>query len=77
MWTLKFVSVGSMTSGVVYAGLMFFDYFNPDQLLSMKIFGVVVSILLIYTHRANIQRLKNKEENKANISFKKKNKKAA
>ena len=67
----KFVSVGSMTAGIVYASLMFVSYFNPDDILSMKVFGVVTSILLIVTHRKNISRLINKEENKANFSFKK------
>lgn len=67
----KFVSVGSMTAGIVYASLMFVSYFNPDDILSMKVFGVVTSILLIVTHRKNISRLINKEENKVNLSFKK------
>jgi glycerol-3-phosphate acyltransferase PlsY len=68
----KYVSLGSMVAGIIYASLMFVTYFNPDNLLSMKIFGVVTSTLLIYTHRKNISRLINKEENKANFSFTKK-----
>ena len=67
----KYVSVGSMSAGMIYAGLMFVSYFNPENIMSMKIFGVITSSLLIYTHRKNIIRLINKEENKANLSFKK------
>jgi glycerol-3-phosphate acyltransferase PlsY len=67
----KFVSVGSMTAGVIYAGLMFVPRFNPSDILSMKIFGVITAVLLIYTHRKNISRLINKEESKANLKFKK------
>jgi glycerol-3-phosphate acyltransferase PlsY len=67
----KYVSVGSMTAGIIYASLMFAPLFNPKNILSMKIFGVVTSLLLIYTHRKNISRLINNEENKANLSFKK------
>ena len=67
----RFVSVGSMSAGIIYACLMFVSEFNPHNILSMKIFGVVTAILLIYTHRKNISRLINKEESKANLSFKK------
>ena len=67
----KYVSVGSMIAGIIYASLMFLPAFNPENILSMKVFGMVTSVLLIYTHRKNISRLINKEENKANLSFKK------
>lgn len=67
----RFVSVGSMSAGIIYAGLMFVPRFNPHDILSMKIFGVVTAALLIYTHRKNISRLINKEESKANLSLKK------
>ena len=66
----KYVSVGSMSAGLIYAGLMFVTCFNPEQILSMKIFGVVTSALLIYTHRNNIDRLIKKEENKAKFNSK-------
>ncbi len=70
----KYVSLGSMIAGIVYASMMFVPYFNPENLLAMKIFGVVTAGLLIYTHRQNISRLLNNEESKANLSFKKKEK---
>ena len=68
----RYVSVGSMTAGLVYASLMFVSSFNPEGLLAMKIFGVATACLLIYTHRKNISRLINNEESRANLSFKKK-----
>jgi glycerol-3-phosphate acyltransferase PlsY len=67
----RYVSVGSMTAGIIYAILMFVPHFNPENILSMKIFGLITSALLIYTHRKNILRLINKEESKANIRIKK------
>lgn len=61
------VSVGSMLAGVTYATCMFFSYFNPEDLLSLKIFGICGATLLIYTHRKNIERLIKGEENRIKI----------
>ncbi len=61
------VSIGSMLAGVTYATCMFFSYFNPEDLLSLKIFGICGATLLIYTHRKNIERLIKGEENRIKI----------
>lgn len=66
------VSIGSMLAGITYATCMFFPFFNPDDLMSLKIFGVCGAALLIYTHRKNIERLAKGQENRANIWGKKK-----
>ncbi len=61
------VSIGSMLAGVTYATCMFFSYFNPEDLLSLKIFGICGATLLIYTHRKNIERLIKGEENRIKV----------
>ncbi len=66
------VSIGSMLAGITYASCMFSSYFNPEDLLSLKIFGICGSALLIYTHRKNIGRLIKGDESKVKIFGKRK-----
>lgn len=65
----KYVSVASISAAVFYPILTFLlHYFVENESLSTCIVHTalvaVTSVLLIYMHRANIQRLKNGTENK-------------
>jgi len=58
----KYVSVGSMFAGSCFPILMFFVFEETDNFLPY--FGLIVSGLLIFTHKKNIARLKAGNENK-------------
>ncbi|NMD01042.1 MAG: glycerol-3-phosphate 1-O-acyltransferase PlsY [Bacteroidales bacterium] len=64
----KYVSVGSLTAGLLFP---VFTYFFVNFTISLMIFSIIACILLFYTHRKNIQRLINGTESKT--TFKKKN----
>lgn len=72
--TTRYVSLGSMISGIAFPILVSMPYFNhygePNN--TLVIFGVVVSSLLVITHKKNIGRLIKGEENRANLKLKKK-----
>lgn len=72
--TTRYVSLGSMISGIAFPILVSLPYFNhygePNNTLIG--FGIVVSVLLIITHKKNIKRLIKGEENRANLKLKKK-----
>lgn len=53
----RYVSLSSMAAGVAFALLQLLPPFRPDNSL-LLVFGFVLAGLLIYTHRANIGRLK-------------------
>ena len=53
----RYVSLSSMTAGVAFALLQLLPPFRPENPLLLW-FGFVVAALLIYTHRANIGRLR-------------------
>ncbi|MBC6992304.1 glycerol-3-phosphate 1-O-acyltransferase PlsY [Hymenobacter sp. BT491] len=53
----RYVSLSSMTAGVAFALLQLLPPFRPDNSL-LLVFGFVLAGLLIYTHRANIGRLR-------------------
>ena len=67
----RYVSVGSMTAAVSFplflAFVPAFKQGNPTLL----IFSSIIAILIIWTHRTNIQKLRNGTENKANLFSKK------
>ncbi|NSW45673.1 MAG: glycerol-3-phosphate 1-O-acyltransferase PlsY [Bacteroidales bacterium] len=65
----QYVSVGSMTAGLLFP---IFVIFFENYSLSLIIFSIIAALLLIYTHKKNIQRLLNGTENKT--TFKKKTK---
>ena len=65
----KYVSVSSMLMGISYPVSVIF-IFNDDR-MSLVIFSIAVSILLLVTHRKNISRLLNGNESKATFLFKK------
>jgi glycerol-3-phosphate acyltransferase PlsY len=65
------VSVASMSAGFAFPLFLFFLFDTPSVIF--KIFSVVVSIALVFTHRKNIRRLIRGEETKF-IKFGKKEK---
>ncbi|MFN6038262.1 MAG: glycerol-3-phosphate 1-O-acyltransferase PlsY [Bacteroidota bacterium] len=61
----RYVSLSSMTAGVAFPLVSVF--LNPSLPGSMIIFAVCVALLLIVTHRKNIQRLLKKEESRFSL----------
>ena len=68
VWITKYISVGSMSAAILAALFSFFPYFYYDNLIANSFF-CSIAILVVYTHRANIKRLKAGNENK--FAFKK------
>lgn len=68
----KYVSLGSVISGVLFALLTWFAF---ETELSFRIFAIVAAVLLVLTHKQNIKRLLKKmkeklicsEERKSNL----------
>lgn len=67
----RYVSLSSMISGLAFPFLVIF--FFKIKIISLIIFSIAVTLLLIFTHRKNIVRLIHGTELKANL-FGKKNK---
>jgi len=61
----RYVSLSSMIAGMAFPILNIFVF--QTTALSLVIFSMIVSILLLLTHQKNIERLLNKEEVKAKI----------
>jgi len=57
----KYSSLSSLAASLSVPLFLFFT--NGEQI----IFFIILFVLIFYTHRENIKRLKNKEENKSNI----------
>ncbi len=66
VWITRYISVGSISAAILAAILSF--YFYQDNILAICFF-CVISLMVIYTHRANIKRLRAGNENK--FEFKK------
>lgn len=66
VWS-KYVSLGAIVSSIVFPILVNFIF---DTSIELKIFSWILSALVIYKHKLNIQRLIAGNENKMNI-FKK------
>ncbi|MCK4663903.1 MAG: glycerol-3-phosphate 1-O-acyltransferase PlsY [Bacteroidales bacterium] len=66
----KYVSLSSMIAGFSFPVfiIVVFETTTP----SLVIFSLIIAVLLLFTHQKNIERLLKREENKANISLKKK-----
>ncbi|MCK9206755.1 MAG: glycerol-3-phosphate 1-O-acyltransferase PlsY [Salinivirgaceae bacterium] len=58
----KYVSLSSMTAGVIFPFLIIFVF--KETIPSLIIFSILISVLLIFTHQKNIIRLLAREENK-------------
>ncbi len=69
----KMVSVGSIAAAILFPVLVIFinqNYIVPESSnWSYLIFSIIIAILVIFNHRANVKRILNGTENK--ISFKK------
>ena len=68
VWITKYISLGSMSAAILAALLSFFPYFYYNNVIANSFF-CTIAILVVYTHRANIKRLKAGNENK--FAFKK------
>jgi glycerol-3-phosphate acyltransferase PlsY len=67
VWVTRYISVGSMSGGIVGALLSFYFYGTDQPIVNG--FFIALSMMVIYTHRANIKRLMAGNENK--FAFKK------
>lgn len=63
--TTRYVSLSSMIAGFSFPILNIFAFHTTA--LSLIIFSMIVSILLLLTHQKNIERLLNREESRAKI----------
>ncbi len=68
VWLTRYISVGSMLSAIVSPAVAYF--LQGREINALFYFCILVSLLVVYTHRANIKRLMNGNENR--FSFKKK-----
>ncbi|WP_426058858.1 glycerol-3-phosphate 1-O-acyltransferase PlsY [Hymenobacter sp. B1770] len=59
----RYVSLASMTAGLTFALLQLLPQFRPAQPFMVYV-GFVLAVLLIYTHRANIGRLRSGTESR-------------
>lgn len=69
----RYVSLSSIVAAVsfpIIVIILFGEFFNEYETLTMKIFSIIAALVIIFTHRNNVKRLLNKTENK--ISFGKK-----
>lgn len=66
----KYVSLSSILSGLAFPFIVIFLF--RIKIVSVIVFSIAVTLLLIYTHRKNIIRLMNGTESKADIFGKKK-----
>jgi len=70
LFVTRFVSLGSMLGGISVP-VLFVSIFGANHLEyrqpSVVIFTVIIAILVVYTHRKNINRLIQGNENKANL----------
>lgn len=71
--TTHYVSLGSMTGGVLFpVYILIADGFHSSYKI---VFGVLVAIVLLITHRKNIKRLREGTENKTYLFLKRREKK--
>ncbi|PIQ20745.1 MAG: acyl-phosphate glycerol 3-phosphate acyltransferase [Cytophagales bacterium CG18_big_fil_WC_8_21_14_2_50_42_9] len=66
----KYVSLGSMIAAVAFPLLLLLPRFYPDEPL-LIVFGFILSLLVILTHKKNINRLLQGQESKIYILKKK------
>lgn len=63
--TSRYVSLSSLLAGISFPILVIVIF--KTTVISLMLFSVIISILLLLTHQKNIERLLKKEENKANL----------
>ena len=71
LFATRFVSVSSMLAGIAFMILILFIYHEKET--SYRLFAIIVAIMVVFTHRNNIKRLLQGNENKVPL-FKKKEK---
>jgi glycerol-3-phosphate acyltransferase PlsY len=64
VWISRYISVGSMVTAIIGAVLSFYFYQNN---IIANAFFCSIAVLVIYTHRSNIIRLKNGNENRFSL----------
>lgn len=69
--TTQYVSLSSMSAGVAFALLQLLPAFRPQNPLLVW-FGFILAALLVYTHRANIGRLRTGTESRVPLPWKRK-----
>ena len=69
----NYISLGSISAGIMFP--ISVTFILKTQYPSLIIFSILVTLLLIYTHRSNIKRIIRGEESRARDLFRKKNKK--
>jgi acyl phosphate:glycerol-3-phosphate acyltransferase len=62
----KYVSLGSMMAAIAFPLLLLLPRFHPDEPL-LIVFGFLLSLMVVLTHKKNINRLLQGQESKANI----------
>ena len=70
----KYVSLSSMIAGFSFPFVVIFVFKTTTP--SLIIFSLIISVLLLFTHQKNIERLLRKEENKALFLMSKKRREA-
>ena len=62
----RYVSLGSIAAGIVFPVFVSIEkyYLNKDISIYLLLFSIIICILVIFTHRANIKRLLSGTENK-------------
>ncbi len=61
----RYVSLSSMIAGISFPFFLHFQFHNENQ--PLMIYSILISVLLIITHRQNIGRLLRKQESKVNL----------
>jgi acyl phosphate:glycerol-3-phosphate acyltransferase len=62
----RYVSLGSMIAAIAFPLLLLLPRFHPDEPL-LIVFGFLLSLMVVLTHKKNINRLLQGQESKANI----------
>lgn len=62
----RYVSLGSMIAAICFPLLLLLPRFQPDEPL-LIVFGFLLSAMVVFTHKKNINRLLQGQESKANI----------
>ncbi len=74
VWASKYVSLGSVSVAVLYPIILhgyFIVTFGPESLLGfVSLSSILLAIIIVWSHRENLERIGNRTERK--ISFKKK-----
>lgn len=75
LFLFRYVSLASMSAGVSYPIFVMTAFSNAPT--SLLIFSLLVAVMLIITHKKNIERLIKKQENRVNLFRKSAKKKIA